>query len=86
MIPGLDRDEDGHAKANLVLVDQSDPLGDDPFRFEPLNAFPARGRGETDQAADLRYRMRGILLEHGQNFAVDGIHSRNSAAWRQIEE
>jgi hypothetical protein len=43
-----------------------------------LNALPTRCGGEADQISDLGDRVRGVLLEEGENLAVDGVHSENS--------
>ncbi len=74
MVAGLDRDEDGDAEPDLVLIDQRDAPLDHAVGFEPLNALPARRRRQPDQVADLGDRAGGVLLQQGENFAVDGVH------------
>src|SRR5262249_51774586 len=75
MVLGLHRHEDRDAEAELVLVDHRDPLLDHAVRLEPLDALPARRRREPDPAADFGNRERGVLLEHGEDFPVDGVHA-----------
>ena len=87
MVAGLDRDEDRDAEPDLVLIDQRDALLDHAVGFEPLDALPARRRGQPDPVADLGDRKRGILLQHRENLAVDGVHQEfssreNAAVWR----
>jgi hypothetical protein len=69
----LDRDEHRDAEPDLVLVDQRDPAQDHAVGLQPLDALPARRRGQPDPVADLGDRQRGILLQHRQDLAVDGI-------------
>ena len=73
MIGALDRHENRNTESDLVLVDQRDPAQDDAVGFQPLDPLPARRRGQSDPVADLGDRQRGILLQHGQNLAVDGV-------------
>ena len=73
MVGAFDRDEHGDAEPDLVLVDQRDPAQDDAVGFQPLDALPARRRGQPDPVADLGDRQRGIVLQHRQDFAVDGV-------------
>ena len=75
MVAGLDRDEHGDAEPELVLIDQGDAFLDHAVGFEPLDALPARRRGQADAAADLGNRKRGVLLQHRENLAVDGVHA-----------
>ena len=75
MIGALDRDEHGNAEPDLVLVDQRDPAQDDAVGFQPLDALPARRRGQPDPVADLGDGQRGILLQHRQDLAVDGVEA-----------
>ena len=44
MVAGFDRDEDGDAKPDAVLIDQRDALLNDAVGFQPLDALPARRR------------------------------------------
>ena len=73
MIAALDRDENGDPEPDLVLVDQGDPAQDDAVGLQPLDALPARRRGQPDPVADFGDGQRRILLQHRQNFAVDGV-------------
>ena len=73
MIGALDRDENGNSEPDLVLIDQGHPAQDHPVGLEPLDPFPARRRGQPDPVADLGHRQRGVLLEHRQDLAVDGV-------------
>ena len=75
MVAGLDRDEHGDAEPDLVRVDQRDALGDDAVGLQPLDALPARRRRQADALADFGDRERGVLLHHGEDLAVDGVHS-----------
>src|SRR5262245_65017644 len=74
MVAGLDRHEDGHAEAELVLVDERYPALNHAVGFEPLDALPARRRGQPHPAADLGHRERGIVLQQGEDLAVYGVH------------
>ena len=78
MVAGLDRDEDRDAEPELVLIDQRDAPLDHAVGLEPLDALPARRRGQPDPAADLGDRERGILLQEAENLAVDGVHAEAS--------
>ena len=73
MIGAFHRHEHGDAEPDLVLVDQRDPAQDDAVGFQPLDALPARRRGQPDPVADLGDRQRGIVLQHREDFAVDGV-------------
>ena len=73
MIGTLDRDEHGNAEPDLVLVDQRHPAQDHAVGLQPLDALPARRRRQPDPVADLGDGQRGVLLQHGQDFAVDGV-------------
>ena len=75
MVGALDRNEDRNAEPDLVLVDQRDPAQDHSVGFQPLDALPAGGRGQPDPVADLGDGKGGVLLQHGQDFAVDGIEA-----------
>ena len=81
MIGALDRDEHGDAEPDLVLVDQRHPAQDHAIGLQPLDALPARGRRQTDPVADLGDGQGGVLLQHGQDLAVDGVE----AAVRLVE-
>ena len=73
MVGALDRNEHGDAEPDLVLVDQRDPAQDHAVGLQPLDALPAWRRGQPDPVADLGDGKRGVLLQHGQDLAVDGI-------------
>ena len=75
MVGALDRHEHGDAEPDLVLIDQRDPAQDDAVGLEPLDALPAGRRGQPDPVADLGDGQRGVLLEHRQDLAVDGIEA-----------
>jgi hypothetical protein len=47
------------------------------FGFELLDPFPARGRGQPDPLPDLRHRKRGVILQGGEDFLVDGVHGES---------
>ena len=74
MVAGLHRDEDGDAKPDLHLVDERHALLDHALGFQALDALPARGRGEAHPLADFGDRKRGVLLQGGEDFLVDGVH------------
>ena len=60
-------------------------LLDHAVGLQPLDALPARRRGQADAAADLGDRERGVLLHHGEDLAVDGVHARESLeTWKQM--
>ena len=59
----------------LSGIDQRDAAGDDAVGLEPLQALPAGRGGQADPLADLGHRQRGILLHHGEDLAVDGVHA-----------
>ena len=75
MVGALDRDENRDPEPDLVLVDQRDPAQDHAVGLQPLDALPAGGRRQPDPVADLGNRQGGVLLQHGQDFAVDGIEA-----------
>ena len=75
MVGALDRNEDRNAEPDLVLIDQRDPAQDHAVGLEPLDALPAGGRGQADPVADLGDGEGGVLLQHGQDFAVDRIEA-----------
>ena len=59
---------------DAVLIDQRDALLDDAVGLEPLNAFPARRRGQADPGADFGHRQRSVFLQNGKDFPIYGIH------------
>ena len=78
MVAGLDRDEDRDAEPDLLLIDQRHAAGDDALGLELLQALPAWRRRQTDALADLGDGQGGVLLHHGEDLAVDGVHALNS--------
>ena len=83
MIGALDRNEDRNAEPDLVLIDQRDPAQNHAVGLEPLDTLPAGRRGQPDPVADLGDGERGVLLQHGQDLAVDGIEA--AAGVREAE-
>ncbi len=57
------------------ILDQGDPAQNHPVGLQPLDAFPARRRGQSDSVADLGHGERGVLLQHGQDLTVDGVEA-----------
>jgi len=50
------------------------PAQDDAIGLQPLDTFSSRGVEEQANAvADLGDGQGGILLQHGQDLAVDGV-------------
>src|SRR6516165_7894145 len=74
VVAGLDRDEDGNAEPDLVLIDQCDSPLNHSVGFQPLDTLPTGCGGQAHQTADLGDRMGGILLQKRENLAVDGVH------------
>jgi hypothetical protein len=75
VIAGLDRDEHGDAEPDFFRRHQCDAAQNHAVGFQPLQPLPARRRGQSDALADLGNGERGVLLHHGENLAVDGVHS-----------
>jgi hypothetical protein len=75
MVRGLDLDEDGEAEPDLLRRDQRDALHDHARLLEPLDALPAWRLRQPDTIGQFRDRDVGVVLQHGQNFSVDRIHS-----------
>ena len=73
MVGALDGNKDRDPEPDLVLIDERNPAQDDPVGFQPLNALPARCRGQSDPVANLGNRQRGIFLKHRQDFTIDGV-------------
>ena len=56
---------EGVVQKRVALIDQRHPFEDDPIGFQPLNALPAGRRRQSDAAADIGNRQRGVLLQDG---------------------
>src|SRR5207253_10047235 len=66
-------DERGDVHADAPRVQHRVIPGDDARVLALLHALRHRRRGEPDVLADLRQRQPTILLQEGQDVAVDGI-------------
>ena len=75
MVAGLDRHEHGDAEADL-LIDDGKPALDHAVGPE-LQALPA-GCRQADALADLGHGQRRILLNDGEDLAIDGIRWQTS--------
>jgi hypothetical protein len=73
LIGAFDRHENRNAQPDLVLIDQRDAAQDHAVGLQPLDTFPARGGGQPHPIADLGDGQRSVLLQHGENLAVDGV-------------
>ena len=66
---------DGVIQKRVAVIDQRNPAQDHAIGFQPLDAFPARRRRQSDPIADLGDRQRGVLLQDHQDLAVDGVEA-----------
>src|SRR5262249_48823379 len=67
--------EHGDAEPDLVLVHQRHAAQDDVLGLEPLDPLPARGGREPDLLTDFGDGQGGVLLQDGQDLAVDGVEA-----------
>jgi hypothetical protein len=74
VVAGLDGNEDTDWKPDALLINERDPFENDAIGLQPLDPFPARGRGQADSGADFGNRKRGILLQNSKDFPVNRIH------------
>ena len=74
MVAGFNRDKDGHAEPDAVLVDQRHTLLNDPVGLQPLNALPAWRRRQANAGADLGDRAICVFLQNCKYFPINGVH------------
>ena len=74
VLVGGDGDEHRHLGVDLGGIEHRHARLDDAVLLHLLDAPPA-GRGrQPDAAADLRHRHGGVLLQDGQDHAVEAVH------------
>ncbi|GGD81004.1 hypothetical protein GCM10010990_33660 [Croceicoccus mobilis] len=70
-----DRNEDGHAKAHRLPVDEADAPHQHALGLEPLDPFPARRGRQPYPLRDLGNRDGRVLLQDSEYPAIDTIEN-----------